>query len=98
MADKQFLHLSERWALAYDKNQWIVQRARRNRNKVCCLEWRAGAFVASDKGVLHRVLREKGAVIDSEGLEALRRLPGTFRDWRDAQKAVVADEPMRRAA
>ncbi len=37
--------------------------------------------MASDKGVLHRVLREKGAVIDSEGLEALRRLPETFREW-----------------
>ena len=81
VADRQFLLLSENWALAYDKNQWIVQRARRNRNKVCGLEWRAVAFVASDKGVLHRVLREKGAVIDSEGLEALRRLPETFREW-----------------
>jgi hypothetical protein len=42
------------------------------------LEWRAVAFVASDKGVLQRVFREKGAVIDSEGLEALGHLPGTF--------------------
>ncbi len=81
VADTLFLRLSENWALAYDKNQWIVQRARRNRNKEGGLEWRAVAFVASDKGVLHRVLREKGAVIDSEGLEALRRLPGTFREW-----------------
>ena len=98
VADTLFLRLSERWALATDGIQWIVQRARRNRNKVGGLEWRAVAFVASDKGVLHRVLREKGAVIDSEGHAALRRLPGTFREWRDAQKAVVADEPMRRAA
>ena len=97
-ADTQFLRLSERWALATDGIQWIVQRARRNRNKVGGLDWRAVAFVASDKGVLHRVLQEKGAVIDSEGHAALRRLPGTFREWRDAQKAVVADEPMRRAA
>ncbi len=63
------------------EHQWIVQRARRNRNKEGGLDWRAIAFVASDKGVLHRVLREKGAVIDSEGLEALRRLPETFREW-----------------
>ncbi len=81
VADTRFLRLSERWALATDGIQWIVQRARRNRNKVGGLEWRAVAFVASDKGVLHRVLREKGAVIDSEGLEALRRLPETFREW-----------------
>ena len=50
------------------------------------------------KGLVERVLREKGAVIDSEEHAALRRLPETFREWSDAQKAVVADEPMRRAA
>ena len=80
MADTQFLRLSEKWALAYDNAQWIVQQARRNRNRKGGLEWRAIAFVATDKGVLHRVLREKGAVIDSEGHAALRRLPGTFRE------------------
>ncbi len=81
VTDTLFLRLSERWALATDGIQWIVQRARRNRNKEGGLDWRAVAFVASDKGVLHRVLREKGAVIDSEGLETLRRLPETFREW-----------------
>ncbi len=81
MADRQFLRLSENWALAYDNAQWIVQRARRNRNRKGGLEWRAIAFVATDKGVLQRVLREKGAVIDSEGHAALRRLPETFREW-----------------
>ncbi len=81
IAGTHFLRLSERWALATDGIQWIVQRARRNGNKGGGVEWRAVAFVASDKGVLHRVLREKGAVIDSEGLEALRRLPGTLQEW-----------------
>ncbi len=80
MVDTHFLRLSERWALAIDGIQWIVQKARRNRNKGG-LEWRPIAFVASDKGVLQRVLQEKGAVIDSGGHAALRRLPGTFRGW-----------------
>ncbi len=92
MVDTRFLRLSENWALAYDKNQWIVQRARRNRNKVGCLEWRAVAFVASDKGVLQRVLREKGAVIDSEGHSALRRLPETFTLALTALRAGDRDE------
>ena len=87
VADRQFLRLSERWALGTDGIQWIVQRARRNRNKEGGLDWRAVAFVASDKGVLHRVLREKGVVIDSEGLEALRRLPETFREWASVPHA-----------
>ncbi len=81
VADTLFLRLSERWALATDGIQWIVQRARRNGNKEGGLEWRAVAFVASDKGVLHRVLEEKGAVIDPAGHAALRRLPDTFREW-----------------
>ena len=81
VADTLFLRLSERWVLATDGIQWIVQRARRNRNRKGGLEWRAIAFVATDKGVLQRVLREKGAVIDSEGHAALRRLPETFREW-----------------
>ncbi len=33
------------------------------------------AWRLHDKGLLHRVLREKGAVIDSEGHAALRGLP-----------------------
>ena len=98
MADVQFLRLCERWALATDGNQWIVQRAWMDKSKEDGLQWRSVAFVATDKGTLDRVLREKGAVIDSEGHAALRALPETFREWRDAQKAVVADEPMRRAA
>ena len=59
VADTRFLRLSERWALGTDGIQWIVQRARRNRNKVGGLDWRAVAFVASDKGLVERVLRER---------------------------------------
>ncbi len=81
MADVQFLRLSENWALSTDGHQWIVQRARLDRNAKDGLDWRGISFVASDKAALERVLREKGAVIDSEGLEALRRLPETFKDW-----------------
>ena len=53
MSDRQFLRLSERWALAYDKNQWIVQRRHGQR-------WRNVSFVASEKRVLVRVIKEKG--------------------------------------
>ena len=87
-ADTLFLRLSENWALATDGIQWIVQRARRNRNKVGGLEWRAVAFVASDKGVLHRVLREKGAVIDPDALEHLRALPAPERSRDQAKTAA----------
>ncbi len=74
MADGQFLRLSENWALAYDKNQWIVQHYMRPK-------WRSIAFVGSNKGVLMRVLKEKGAKIAPEARAALDTLPETFREW-----------------
>ena len=81
MADTQFLRLSEKWALAFDNAQWIVQRAERDRGSEGGVRWRAVAFIASDKGTLERVLQEKGAVIGGDGLAALGRLPDTFREW-----------------
>ncbi len=74
MVDTQFLRLSEKWALAYDKNQWIVQHYMRPK-------WRSIAFVGSTKGVLMRVLTEKGAKVAPEARAALDTLPETFREW-----------------
>ncbi len=81
VADTQFLRLGEKWALAFDNAQWIVQRAERDRGAEGGVRWRAVAFIASDKGTLERVLQEKGAVIGGAGLAALGRLPETFREW-----------------
>ncbi len=74
MVDTQFLRLSETWAIAYDKNQWIVQHYMRPK-------WRSIAFVGCNKGVLMRVLREKGAKVAPEARAALDALPDTFREW-----------------
>ena len=81
MADVRFLYLSERWALATDGLQWIVQKAKKDRSKAGGLDWRGVSFVASNKATLMRVLRERGAAIDPDALEHLRRLPETFREW-----------------
>ncbi len=78
MADTQFLRLSEKWALAYDKNQWIVQK-RKALGKKC--RWAAVSFVASNKDILWRVLREKGAEIDPAAREYIDAMPATFREW-----------------
>lgn len=72
--DEQFLFLNDRWALAYDGNQWIVQRR-------AGTEWRAKSFVAGQKHVLQRVLDEKGVIPTPEAKRALRHLPDSFRDW-----------------
>lgn len=80
MVDKQFLRLSDRWALAHNKNQWIVQRLDGGK-------WCSVSFVASEKRVLMRVLREKGAEISPDARVALDALPETFRAWRAEQEA-----------
>ncbi len=81
MADKQFLRLSKKWALAYDKNQWIPQRRKVPGKKGGECRWDAVSFVASNKDILLRVLREKGAEIDPAAREHIDAMPHTFREW-----------------
>ena len=84
MTDRVFLRLSEGWALSYDRNQWIVMRAKSDKSKPG-QGWRAIAFVASTKAVLMRVLREKGAEITPDARAALDSLPDTFMEWLAAR-------------
>ncbi len=79
--DRQFLRLSEKWALAYDKSQWIVQRRKAPGKKGGGCRWAAVSFVASNKAVLLRVLREKGAQVDPAAREYIDAMPPTFREW-----------------
>ena len=81
MADTQFLRLSEKWALAFDKNQWIVQRGKALGKKGGECRWAAVFFVASNKDILWRALREKGAGIDPAAREYIDAMPDTFREW-----------------
>ena len=81
MTDTLFLRLSEKWALAYDKSQWIVQRRKAPGKKGGECRWAAVSFVASNKAVLLRVLREKGAQVDSAAREYIDAMPDTFREW-----------------
>ncbi len=81
VADTQFLRLSENWALAYDKNQWIVQKRKAPSKKGGACRWAAVSFVASNKADLLRVLREKGAEIGPAAREYIDAMPDTFREW-----------------
>ena len=80
MTDRVFLRLSERWALGYDRNQWIVMRSKSDRSKPG-QRWRAVAFVGSTRAVLKRVLREKGAEIAPDARVAVDSLPETLLEW-----------------
>ena len=81
MADRQFLRLSEKWALAYDKNQWIVQRRKAPSKTGGACRWAGVSFVGSNKAVLLRVLREQGAQVDPAAREYIDAMPDTFTEW-----------------
>jgi hypothetical protein len=78
MTERQFLSLNEDCAIAYDKLQWIVQYRRMPKGSE---KWQAVAFIASDKRVLSRVLREKGVPLSPEAEAALNGLPATFQEF-----------------
>ena len=70
-----FLRLNDRWALSYDRLQWLVMQ-RKGKGR-----WQAVSFIASDKGVLHRVLREKGCHPTPKATNALLHMPERFKEW-----------------
>ena len=84
--DRIFLRLSDKWALGYDLHQWILMRWKGGGKR-----WRPISFVASNKGVLMRVLRENGIEIAPEAWTPLKRLPDTFKEW-------LAEQDRREAA
>ncbi len=90
MADKPLfiLDTDARWRLAYDRQQWVVQR-RAQKARVRHIEghavadsgWRAVSFIGSEKRVLRRVLGEKGVVLTPEAQARLDALPEHFLDF-----------------
>lgn len=102
MADKPLFTLDAegRWRLAYDRQQWVVQR---RAGKPCPrgsdsaamrrTGWRAVSFIGSNKRVLERVLGEKGVVLTAEAQARLDALPECFMDFIAAPDEIVPQEP-----
>ncbi len=106
MTDKPLFNLDAegRWRLAYDSQQWVVQR-RAQKPRVRRLEghaiadsgWRGVSFVGGKKATLHRVLDEKGVVLTAEAQARLDALPERFMDFIAAPERFVA-QPVTDAA
>ncbi len=90
MADKPLFNLDAegRWRLAYDSQQWVVQR-RAQKPRVRRLEghaiadsgWRWVSFIGGKKATLGRILGEKGVVLTAEAQARLDTLPERFLDF-----------------
>lgn len=85
MADTQFLRLNEKWALAYDPLQWIIQRRKSAKGKPG--KWCAESFISSNRDILVLALREKGIVPDLGKMEEVLALPYTFKEWYEQSQA-----------
>ena len=92
MTDRVIFELSSGWAFGYDDLQWIVFRRRNFRTQQ---GWKALAFIASNKGILRRVLKEMAIQPNPEAVDYLDAMPNTFKEWLHWHKTV---QPKRWAA
>jgi hypothetical protein len=74
---------SSGWALASDGIQWILRRRYDGQQK-------SVAFVRSSRGILARVMNEKG-VASKTASELLKTLPPTFTEWAPGANRSVLE-------
>ncbi len=102
MADNPLFTLDAefRWRLAYDKQQWVIQR-RAQKPRVRRLEghaiadsgWRGVSFVGGKKTTLARLFREKGISLTPEAQARLDALPEQFLDSVAAPASFAVQRP-----
>ena len=84
MPDTQFLRLNDKWALAYDSRQWVVQRrsgVQKSGNHAGEERWQARKFIGTTIDHLYRVIAELKIKLSDEKVEELARLPATFGEF-----------------
>ncbi len=97
MADNPLFNLDaeSRWRLAYDRQQWVLQRRRRaprrsERAGIADSGWRGVSFIGSTRATLRRVLGEKRVVLTAEAQARLDALPERFIDFVAAPERFFA--------
>ena len=97
MVDKPLFKLDAdgRWRLAYDRQQWIIQRRKgppRPANVVPgrTSGWMAISFVGGKKATLDRLFREKGVSLTAEAQACFDALPEQFMDFIAAPERFAA--------
>ncbi len=87
MADTPLFTLDakDRWRLAYDARQWVLQKHQPASGKTTAV-----AFVATDKRILMDVIREKGVTLSVDAANRLDALPDSFREFAAGPKISAA--------
>ncbi len=106
MADKPLFNLDAegRWRLAYDRNQWVIQRrtqkprtSHTEGGSIADSGWRGVSFVGGTKTTLRRVLGEAGVILTAEAHARLDALPERFLDFI-APPERIAEQLVAKAA
>ena len=101
MTDVEVLRLNSEWSLGFDRAQWIVRKKVARKRGARQSEWNPVSFIGSDKGILWRVLGERGVVVTPEAKAAINAMPHRFLDWLaecDASAADAVAAPAQKAA
>ncbi len=93
MTDKPLFNLDTdgRWRLAYDRQQWVIQRrvgkplpGRSDSSAGATSGWQAVSFVGGTPTTLERLFRAKGIVLTPEAQSGLNGLPEQFLEFAAA--------------
>ncbi len=99
MADKPLFNLGAegRWRLAYDRQQWMIQRRAgkpyRHGSDSAAMRrtgWRGVSCVGSKKATLARLIREEGISLTPEAQARFDALPEQFLDFVAAPASFAA--------
>ncbi len=104
MADRPLFNLDTkgRWRLAYDAQQWVIQRRKgparpANRSGIAESGWRGVSFVGGRKATLARLLGETGISLTAEAQARFDALPEQFLEFIAAPERF-AEQPEAEAA
>mgnify|MGYP003990769153 FL=1 len=91
MTDHTIILLNKKWSLRYDRLQWKICKSKKRKDGAY---WHAVSFIATEKWILERNLRDLGIQIDLEAQAYIDAMPDTFTKWfqtSDAEIRRIAD-------
>ncbi len=77
MADTQYTRINNKFALAYDRMQWVLQRHSFRKGED---DWKAVGFIRTNKFHLFSVMIREGVPKD-DALDVCQNLPETFTEF-----------------
>lgn len=73
------LDAEDKWYLGADGEQWIIYRRRVAKGKE---QFAGQSFIADDKRILHRCIREHGITLTAEATAMIDSLPDNFMEFK----------------